>query len=131
MRYFTVQEAEALIPELEKIFEAIRDIQPKAEAKLETVRRLETEANPDPAALALEKAQLEFLAKGMNEWFQKILDLGAMPKGLEPALVDFPYRLAGKEVYLCWRLGDDKITHYHGIDEGFAGRKRLPKSESR
>ncbi len=128
MRYFTLKEAEALIPELEKIFETLIDINAKAEAKNVQIQKLIANKTRDEAGLAIEKAQLEFLTNGMNEWLQKILDIGAMPKGLDPALVDFPYRLKGREVYLCWKLGDKKITHYPGLDESFAGRKPLPKS---
>jgi len=127
MKYFTVQEAEALIPELEKIFKTIQEINPKAEEKARLVREMEAKKNPDPAALALETGSLEFLVNGINEWFQRILDIGAMPKGLDPALVDFPHRLGDKEVYLCWKLGEKKISHYHGLEEGFGGRRKLPK----
>lgn len=126
MKYFTIAEAESLIPDLEKIFSAIREIAPLAEAKMILIQEMEARETSDAAQLAIERGQLEFLVGGMNEWFQKILDLGAMPKGVNPALVDFPFRLEGKEVYLCWQFGDKKITHYHGLQEGFSGRKKLP-----
>ena len=62
-----------------------------------------------------------------NSRMQKIVDMGALPKGVQPALVDFPSHLEGREVYLCWKLGDKKLTHSHGTDEGFANRRPLPK----
>jgi hypothetical protein len=126
MRYFTLKEAEELIPEFEKIFAAVREIAPKAEARHQRVQELSALEHPPQAELALEQAQLDFLIQGMNKWFQKILDLGAVPKGLDPALVDFPHRLNGKEVYLCWQVGEKKITHYHSLNDGFPGRKKLP-----
>jgi hypothetical protein len=125
VRYFTPKEAEALIPELEKIYKTIGEIVARAEVKAQKARRLE-ESGSDAAALAIERSQLQFLAGSANELLKKIVDLGAEPKGLAPALVDFPHRLGGRDVYLCWKLGDKKITHYHGMDEGFAGRRRLP-----
>ena len=125
MRYFTVEEAQALIPELEAIFEAVAELAAKAEMKVASLRR--REGGDDPAAAAIERSQLQFLAKCINERMQEIADLGAVPKGVEPALVDFPSRLNGREIYLCWRLGDKTLTHYHGVDEGFSGRKPLPK----
>lgn len=127
MRYFTLAEAESLIPELEKIFQAIREINPKAEAKMRLIEKMEADGSPKLADLAIERAQLEFLVNGMNAWFQGIMDLGAMPKGIDPALVDFPCRIDGREIYLCWVLGEKTITHYHGLEEGFAGRRPLPK----
>lgn len=125
MRYFSVKEAEALIPELERIFLAIGEIAARAEAKNERIERLEA-SGAGIAEVTMERSQLKFLAGTVNDWFQKIVDLGGEPKGLSPALVDFPYRLAGRDVYLCWKLGDKKITHYHPMDEGFAGRQPLP-----
>lgn len=124
MRYFSVQEAEELIPEIEKIFAAVIEIAGKIQSKSELIGRLQ--GQKDDAQLAIEQSQLEFLTGGMEDWLRKILDLGAYPKGLNPALVDFPHRLAGREVYLCWQVGEKYISHYHGIEEGFPGRKKLP-----
>jgi hypothetical protein len=54
-----------------------------------------------------------------------IHELGGVVKDLDTGLVDFPARLAGVVAFLCWRLGEDEIDHWHGIDEGFSGRKPL------
>ena len=129
MKYFTVAEAEALIPELERLYEAITELAAKAEMKADSIRALAQDEQRNVSQLAIEKSQLQFLANAMNERFQKIADLGALPKGLDPALVDFPSRLDGREIYLCWKLGDKRLTHYHGVDEGFAGRKTLPRAQ--
>ena len=129
MKYFTLKEAEALIPEFEKIYQVVEEIANKAEEKAETIRRIEQGRKPDAAQLVIEKAQLQFLAGGADEWFQKIVELGALPKGLDPSLVDFPARINGKEVYLCWKRGEKKITHYHGLEGGYSGRRPLPKKK--
>lgn len=127
MRHFTLQEAEALIPELEDIFEKVADIAARAELKARGLRKLEEAPSQDHAAVAIERSQLQFLAQGINDWLQKIVELGCLPKGVEPALVDFPAVIEGREAYLCWRLGEKRITHWHGTDEGFSGRKPLPR----
>ncbi len=129
MKYFSVAEAEELIPELERIYAAIIELAAQAEAKAMVLRRRQEGDAPDsdPAASAIERSQLQFLAQRINEMLQKIVELGAFPKGVEPALVDFPHRLDGRDVYLCWRLGDKRLTHYHGVEEGFSGRKPLPR----
>lgn len=127
MRRFTLQEADALIPELEDIFEKVAELAARAELKARALRKLEEQEAPDAAAVAIERSQLQFLAQGLNDWLQKIVDLGALPKGVEPALVDFPSVIEGREAYLCWRLGEKRITHWHGTDEGFSGRKPLPR----
>jgi hypothetical protein len=127
MKHFTPEEAEALIPELERIFEAVAELTAQAEVKAASVRRRRDEGDADPAASAIERSQLQFLAQGINDWMQKIVELGALPKGVEPALVDFPGRVNGAEVYLCWKLGEKKLGFYHTADEGFSSRKPLPK----
>ena len=50
---------------------------------------------------------------------------GAIVKDLDTGLIDFPARLHGEEVLLCWRLGEEQVQHWHGLEEGFAGRKLL------
>ena len=95
--------------------------------KAESLRRREREGS-EPAQAAIDRSQLQFLAQGINEWLAMIAELGATPKGVQPALVDFPARLDGRDVYLCWRLGEKRITHFHGTDEGFAGRRPLRRN---
>jgi len=128
VKYFSVEEAEALIPELERIFDTVAELAAKAQAKAEAVDRLERAKKADPSQLAIEQSQLQFLTQAANEQLQSIVDLGAVPKGLEPALVDFPARVEGREAYLCWKLGEKAITHYHGVEEGFGGRKPLKRT---
>jgi hypothetical protein len=50
---------------------------------------------------------------------------GAIVKDVDEGLVDFPALRQGEEILLCWRLGEDEVAHWHGLEEGFAGRKRL------
>jgi hypothetical protein len=50
---------------------------------------------------------------------------GAIVKDVDEGLVDFPALRRGEEILLCWRLGEDEVAHWHGLEEGFAGRKQL------
>lgn len=127
MKYFRIEEAESLIPQLETLFSGLREIGARAQDRTEALRKLEEDEVPSAAQIALEKAQLEFLTNEMNDRFAQIFELGVLPKGYDPALVDFPFQLDGTVVYLCWKLGEKNITHYHGSEEGFAGRKPLPR----
>jgi hypothetical protein len=74
------------------------------------------------ATLRLEHTQL---AETMRSALNKILETGCLIKDLEVGLLDFPSRINNEEVYLCWRIGEDRIRFYHRHDEGFAGRKPL------
>jgi hypothetical protein len=54
-----------------------------------------------------------------------IHERGAIVKDVDAGLVDFPALRQGEEILLCWLLGEDEVAHWHGLEEGFAGRKRL------
>ncbi len=56
---------------------------------------------------------------------EQVQGLGCVVKDLEMGLVDFPTLFRGEEVYLCWKLGEDAIGFWHGVDEGFRGRKAI------
>jgi hypothetical protein len=50
---------------------------------------------------------------------------GAIVKDVDEGLVDFPAVRDGEEILLCWHLGEEEVAHWHGLEEGFAGRKQL------
>jgi hypothetical protein len=75
--------------------------------------------------LATLRMEHEQLAETMKSALNRILRTGCLIKDLEVGLLDFPSMINNEEVYLCWRLGEDRIRFYHGQDEGFAGRKPL------
>jgi hypothetical protein len=75
--------------------------------------------------LATLRAQHQQLADSLKSALHRILETGCLIKDLEVGLLDFPALLNNEEVYLCWRLGEDRIRFYHRQDEGFAGRKPI------
>lgn len=127
MKYFTRKQAEKAIPALEKILETANDIRLRAQKKTQLIQTKETSGAADQAAMAIERAQVDFLAQCFQEALQGIEKMGGVLKGMDPGLVDFPCRLREEDIYLCWRQGEKSIDHYHGMEEGFAGRKPLPK----
>ena len=127
MKRFTVEEVEALIPELEKVFDGIAELAAQAHGKAQEASRLEDKKPEAAAEIALAKSQTQFLTGQIEAKLQGLIDMGAVPKGLDPALVDFPARVEGLDAFLCWKLGEKKVTHYHGVDDGFGGRKPLPR----
>jgi hypothetical protein len=75
--------------------------------------------------LATLRVEHQQLAETMKTALNRILETGCLIKDLEVGLLDFPALINNEEVYLCWRLGEDRIRFYHRQDEGFAGRKPL------
>jgi hypothetical protein len=124
-RYFTLAEAEALIPVVRRLMGDAQDLKARIDAKGALLRK----APPaGAAALALAQGQVDFLVSQINARLEELVALGCRPTGLEPGLVDFPSRLDGREVNLCWKMGETRIDFWHGLEEGFQGRKPLPAS---
>ena len=65
----------------------------------------------------------------LKRMFEEFEELGCVVKDLDIGLIDFPALYRGKEVYLCWRLGEPDIGFWHPIDEGFAGRRPIDLDE--
>jgi hypothetical protein len=76
------------------------------------------------------RAALDKLNQDVQSALEQIQAFGCVVKDLDTGLLDFPSRIDDREVYLCWRLGEDRIRFYHGTDEGFAGRKPLDLRDS-
>jgi hypothetical protein len=76
-------------------------------------------------ALAEKRMEHQSLAEVMKTNLEKILSTGCLIKDLDIGLLDFPSIVNNEEVYLCWKLGEDRIRYYHRQDEGYAGRKPL------
>jgi hypothetical protein len=74
------------------------------------------------AALRVEHQQL---AASLKSALSRILETGCLIKDLDVGLLDFPAVIDNEDVYLCWKLGEDRIRFYHRQDEGFAGRKPI------
>ena len=123
IRYFTKEEAEALLPQISQIILSIQGEKEKLDQKFR-VWELK-EKSGDPAQAALLRGQIEFLAKTIEGFIEKVQSLGCVLKDISTGLIDFPARINGKEAYLCWKPGESGILFWHGITEGFPGRKPL------
>jgi hypothetical protein len=75
--------------------------------------------------LSLVRMEHTRLAQNLRSALDQILETGCIIKDLDVGLLDFPSMIDNEEVYLCWKLGEDRIRFYHRQDEGFAGRKPL------
>jgi hypothetical protein len=64
-------------------------------------------------------------AQHLQDLVTQIQEYGCVLKDLDIGLLDFPTLFRGREVYLCWKLGEPSIAFWHGVEEGFAGRKQI------
>ena len=130
-RTFTPEEAnEALVqvrPLVERMVAARRTLLDAQRRQAELVARVASNGGgltpPDVSAVAAEAQQASAELVAVVEELQ---GLRVQVKDLDRGLVDFPCVHRGREVLLCWELGEDEVAFWHGADEGYAGRRPLP-----
>jgi len=130
-KYFDRREAEELLPAIEPFLEEAQ----KQKRALDSITAEISNAAlrimmlggslPPFAELNRKKNQREKVAEQLNQTVDEIQQNGCLVKDLDTGLVDFPSLRGGEKVYLCWKLGEERIGYWHGIEEGFAGRKPL------
>jgi len=79
--------------------------------------------------LSMVRTERDRVAAAIHEAIEKIQSTGCIVKDIEKGLVDFPARLNDEDVFLCWRLGEERIRFWHRQNEGFAGRKPIDPSD--
>lgn len=128
-RLFSIDEANALLPTLERQLERLRQIGRSSRDLNEKLADLEAKARSNGRDHASEIQGLrESLAENRREAsvvIEEITALGCDVKSVDEGLVDFPSGRAGRVVYLCWKSGEERIRYWHELDAGFAGRRLL------
>jgi hypothetical protein len=130
-KIFSLTEAERLRVELEPVLiEAMETHRKMAgyDEQLGTLaERIQRSGGMQVAyeRVARQRVERNRLQEAVETALEKIQSTGCVVKDLEIGLLDFPARIDNQDVYLCWKLGEDRIRFYHRQDEGFAGRKPL------
>jgi hypothetical protein len=130
-KLFTLKEAQALVPKLEQLLRTAVQAKSDAENVDEEMQGLAARITMsggmeiDPAAAAEMKVRKMGAFQALQRSVDEIQETGCLIKDLDEGLLDFPAMLGDREVYLCWKLGEDQIEFWHHIDDGFAGRKRI------
>lgn len=130
-RYFTRDQAERLLPKIERIIrEALSlkaEFQESDEALQVTTRDIMMRGGMtmDRDKILKVRESRDSSATKLNAALEAIQEEGCQVKDLDIGLLDFPTLYQGEEVLLCWRLGETRIEYWHGIEEGFRGRKPI------
>ncbi len=129
-RYFTLDEASEHIPWLAQLFADLKPLRARAQELGGETRALEQRIGSNGGSttrdrLERQRGLLDEVVAEINLKADAISERGILVKGIEPGLVDFPSFREGREVYLCWREGEDRIDFWHEVDAGFAGRQPL------
>jgi hypothetical protein len=136
-RTFTLEEAHSLLPVLESLVRtAIRakKIIDEVDAELQAAAQrvfLNGGMFLNVAPLARRKAERGKAEQRAKDALAEIESIGVQVKDIEIGLLDFPCEVEGQVILLCWKLGEKSITHWHGTQEGFAGRKPIDQRIAR
>ena len=130
-RTFTLDEAQMLLPILESLLKLAingKKLVEDVDAELqETAHRVFLNGGMmlNVVHLARRKAERERAIRRVKDALAEIDATGVQVKDLDMGLLDFPCKVEGEILLLCWKLGEPMIAHWHGTDEGFSSRKPI------
>jgi hypothetical protein len=136
-RTFTLDQAQSLLPVLESLLRtaiAGKKVMEEVEAEQQELNHrifLNGGTHVDVVPVARRKAERVKAEQRAKDALAEIDSIGVQVKDLDIGLLDFPCEVEGEMVLLCWKLGETSITHWHGTQEGFAGRKPIDERIAR
>lgn len=137
LRTFSLDEAHSLLPVLESLLRAAvsaKNLMDEIEAEQQALAHrifLNGGTFLDVVPLARRKAERAKAEQRAKDALDEINSIGVQVKDLNMGLLDFPCEVDGQIILLCWKLGEKSITHWHGMEEGFAGRKPIDERIAR
>jgi hypothetical protein len=130
-RYFTAEQANEALVEVRPLVEEMVERRHTLAQLQERQAAFESQiagngGDFDPGELRELQEKLGEEATAVARCVARIHELGVLVKDLDEGLVDFPARRGDEDVLLCWKVGEESVAYWHGLEEGFAGRKPLP-----
>jgi hypothetical protein len=127
---FTLSEAQRLLPQVKRLLQDAMRVKPEYDEASAAVSKMKERVHllggvlVDRATALEARARRENSSKKLRQAIEEILELGVQIKDIDSGLIDFPTLFRGREVYLCWKLGESAIGYWHG-EEGFSGRRPI------
>lgn len=128
---FTLVEAQSLIPEVSRLLTdavSLKGEYQEAEQAIQTWNQhvaMMGGVMVDRSRAIDTRKKRDRSAAGLRTAIEQVQAIGCVVKDLDIGLIDFPTLFRGEEVYLCWKLGEADIEFWHGVEEGFRGRKPI------
>lgn len=134
-RFYAIDEANASLPEVERILSALRD---QREELISLRDRVVAASPPDgetPTTGTAEQIRLlrlgmQGLIDQMQAGVARLVEMDITLRDISTGLIDFPALVTGRPIWLCWRLGESDIEYWHPHDEGFDARRPLSELPS-
>jgi hypothetical protein len=127
-KYFTPQQANKALPEVRKKFDLIISIRNQVVELQDELQKL-IDVNANLETYMTKKQQLNSAVTSLYRAIEELEAMGVTIKSVDEGLLDFPSLRFNEEVWLCWKAGEGEVKFWHGVNEGFAGRKPLPVSD--
>ena len=130
-RRFTLAEAQSLIPEVSRLLRdavLLKGVYQAAGQAIQTwMQRITMMGGMtvDRNQAIDTRKRRDTSAASLRSAIEQVQAIGCVVKDLDIGLIDFPTEFRGEEVYLCWKLGEAEIEFWHGVEEGFSGRKAI------
>ncbi|HXY19986.1 MAG TPA: DUF2203 domain-containing protein [Gemmatimonadales bacterium] len=128
IKVFTVEQANRALPLVRRIVQDIVAEHPQWKDLVARYELAAAGARPEwgesPEQLKL-RGEIDTVARRINGYVDELAEVGCLLKRFEDGLVDFYGHQEGRLVFLCWRLGEERVAHWHDLDAGFAGRRPI------
>jgi hypothetical protein len=133
-RYFTVAEVNQMIPALEETFGRMLQMYTQIRSIYQGLKQLGFAPEEDDFPLAPpganpdvinNRANLKMLIDALQEELTALQKAGCLVKGIEAGLADWYGKKEGRDIFLCWKLGEKEIGYWHEIEEGYTGRRTI------
>ena len=131
-RTFTPAEANSALPEVRPVAERMVAVRARLQELQGEQREVVQIIAGNGSGYAVSEARTDEFAAAAAELercLERLAELGVEVKDPESGLLDFPAVREGEDVLLCWRVGEDAVEWWHGLEEGFAGRRPIDWDE--
>ena len=122
-KYFTPEEANAALAEIEPLMAEVLEKRAKVVRDYQEIRDVVENTPSDFGGVAFSRMTRDF--SEIRTLIDDIQTFGCIIKDLNVGLLDFPARIDGRDVFLCWRYGESRVEHYHELHTGFSGRQQV------
>ena len=129
-QFYAIDEANAALPEVERILTALRDQREELIALRDRVIDATPDGDETPSTGAAEQIRLlrlgmQGLIDQMQAGVARLVEMDITLRDISTGLIDFPALVAGRPIWLCWRLGEADVANWHAHDQGFDSRRPL------
>lgn len=128
--YFTLEQANNTLPLVRRIAQDIVDDYQRWKANMSRYEAIAARDRPtggESAGAEALRAEVDAVAARINDYIDELKQIGCVLKGFDDGLVDFHSKLDDRDIFLCWKLGEDLVSHWHEIDSGFAARQPVAR----